>query len=74
MRSNWPYFERVFRSKSDIERHLKSFSNFRNAFVHGRALTELTRRDGETAMIWLETVMPSDEDEGDNIEINIDNG
>jgi hypothetical protein len=73
MKSNWPYFEPVFRSKSDVERHLKFFSEFRNALMHGRALTELTRRDGETAMIWLETVMLSDEEEDDNVELNVDN-
>jgi hypothetical protein len=73
MRSNWPNFERVFRSKEDVQRHLKCFSEFRNALMHGRALTELTRRDGETAMIWLETVMLSDEEEDDNVELNVDN-
>jgi hypothetical protein len=44
IRSNWPLFEPVFRRASDFERHVEALSEFRNALMHNRPLTEISRR------------------------------
>lgn len=57
--ANWPYFEPVFRRKQDLNSYLEQFSEYRNCVMHSRQMSELTRMGGETAMIWFETVLPS---------------
>jgi hypothetical protein len=67
-KSNWQYFEPVFHRKADVEQHIVAFSEFRNAIVHNRPLTEIGRRAGELALVWLETVMPAENDESAELE------
>lgn len=64
MKNNWHHFEPVFRRKADIERHMEAFSEFRNATMHNRKLTEISRRAGELSLIWFGTVLPAESDEG----------
>lgn len=59
VKTNWPHFENIFRRKQDLERHLEAFSDFRNALMHNRALTEIQSKSGELAVIWLSTVLPA---------------
>jgi len=59
-KNNWSAFESVFRRKQDLERHLEAFSEFRNAVMHGRELTEITQKGGELSLIWLENVLPAE--------------
>jgi hypothetical protein len=56
--SNWPHFEPVFVRRIDVERHLEGFSDFRNSLMHNRELTEISRKAGELAIVWLETTLP----------------
>lgn len=67
-KNNWPAFEGVFRRKVDLERHLESFSEFRNAVMHGREMTELTRRSGDLALIWFEAVLPDENNQALEVE------
>ena len=67
-KNNWTSFEGVFRRKPDLERYLEYFSEFRNAVMHGRVLTEITKRSGELALIWLETVLPAENDQETEVE------
>jgi hypothetical protein len=60
---NWPHFEPIFRRKLDVERHMEALSEFRNATMHNRVLTEIGRRAGELAMVWFGTVLPDESDE-----------
>jgi len=60
--ANWPFFEQVFRRKQDVQNHLEAFSEYRNVVMHGRTMTELVRLKGETAMIWFESVLPSEDE------------
>jgi predicted RNase H-like HicB family nuclease len=69
VKANWPAFEPVFRRKADVERHFEAFSEFRNAVMQGRTLTEITRRAGELAMIWLETTISSEAAESGEAEL-----
>lgn len=59
-KNNWLLFEPAFRRKADIDRHMEAFSEFRNAIMHNRPMTEIGRRAGELAIVWFETVMPPD--------------
>jgi hypothetical protein len=68
MKPNWPSFERTFRRKLDVERHFEAFFEYRNALMHSRKLTELTRRAGELAMIWFETTIARENDESPEME------
>jgi hypothetical protein len=61
-RGNWAHFEPVFRRKEDVKRYLEGFSEYRNAVVHGRPITELIRLSGEASMVWLHAVLAEDED------------
>ena len=71
VKSNWSRFAPIFRRRTDFERHMEAFSEFRNALMHNRPLTELGLRTGELAVLWFETVLISpdapepDRDEGD---------
>ena len=62
-KNNWQHFESVFRRKVDVERHMEAFSEFRNAVMHNRELTEISRRAGELALVWFRTVLPAESDE-----------
>lgn len=71
LKNNWPQFERVFHRRIDFDRHLEAFSDFRNALMHNRTLTDIERRAGELAIIWLETVMhdgDTDGTDGDDVD------
>jgi hypothetical protein len=58
IKSNWPRFEPVFHRRIDLERHMEAFSEFRNALMHNRPLTEIGLRAGELAILWFGTVLP----------------
>ena len=59
--ANWPHFEQILRRKQDLQNHLEQFSEYRNCVMHSRPMSELTRMGGETAMIWFDSVLPSEE-------------
>lgn len=67
-KSNWQYFEPIFHRKPDVEQHIAAFSEFRNAVVHNRTLTEIGRRAGELSLVWLGTVIPADDRESIELE------
>lgn len=62
MKQNWEHFEPYFRRRSDVERHLEAFRNYRNHVAHGRQLSDLVRIGGEYALTWLKTVLPQEGD------------
>ena len=68
--ANWPHFEAIFRRKQDLQNQLEQFSEYRNCVMHSRSMSELTRMAGETAMIWFESVLPSEEPVQDGEEEN----
>jgi hypothetical protein len=58
MQGSWSHFKLIIRRELDVERHVEAFADFRNAIMHNRPLTELSKRAGELAIVWLETIMP----------------
>lgn len=71
-KSNWPLFEAIFRRASDFERHIEALSEFRNALMHNRPLTEISRRAGELAIVWFETVIPDESMGGSADEVEVE--
>ena len=59
---NWPFFEPTFRKKHELQRYLTSFSEYRNAVMHNRPMTELVQKNGEAALIWFAAVLSQDEE------------
>lgn len=68
--TNWPLFESTFRRRADFERHLEAFSEYRNAVMHNRPMTEIVRKAGDLAVVWLETVLAEENGGSDNGEEN----
>src|SRR5262249_24555470 len=60
-KSNWPLFAGVFRREQDFQSYFDSLNEYRKVVMHSRAMTELVRLKGETAMIWFESVLPAEE-------------
>ena len=55
-RAHWAVFGSVFRSKSDLEMHLKNITNFRNALMHNRELDVSTRQLAFGSLTWFDKV------------------
>jgi len=53
---NWEHFKSIFSSKSEVEKHIYSISNYRNALKHVRGMDEVTRKSGEAALIWFKKI------------------
>ena len=49
--------EETFKSKQELEKHLKHFNDFGNAIKHGREMNNIERKQGEASMEWLESVV-----------------
>lgn len=59
--ANWPAFEAIFRKKHELERYLSGFSEYRNALMHTREMTELVETNGKAALIWFASILPGEE-------------
>ena len=56
-KANWSYFEPTFHSQQAFQKHLTCFSDFRNAVMHNREITEVSRLEGQAALAWLSSVL-----------------
>ena len=68
---NWPAFAGIFHKKLDLQRYLSSFSEYRNALMHNREMSELVETNGKAALIWFANVLPEeaeaeDQEEGED--------
>lgn len=55
----WPLFEQRFGAKAALERRFDQFANLRNGIRHSRTVDEITRKDGEAALLWFQQVLKS---------------
>lgn len=55
-RGHWKTVEPVFKSRSDLEMHLKNVSNFRNALMHNREIDLATRQLALGSLSWFDEV------------------
>lgn len=56
-KANWPLFESTFRSQQALQKHLTCFSDFRNAVMHNRDITEVGKLESQAALVWLNEVL-----------------
>jgi hypothetical protein len=54
---NWPQFEPFFGRKDEFQRHMAAYRALRNCVQHNREPTEVERKSGEAAMLWLEEII-----------------
>jgi hypothetical protein len=52
-RAHWKTFEPIFRSRSDLEAHLKNVNNFRNALMHNREIDLATQQLALGSLSWF---------------------
>ena len=56
---NWQLFADQFGQKDQFRHHMKAIVQFRNSVAHNKPIEGLALAEGETALIWLETMLPS---------------
>jgi len=56
-RQTWDRFAATFASKELLATRFRQFANLRNAIRHSRTIDELTRVDGEAAIIWFKSAL-----------------
>ena len=57
---NWNIFSGIFLSKTDFERALEDFNDFRNAVKHNRSIDSLQEHRAKAAIIWLSRILDLD--------------
>ncbi len=58
-KGNWPLFQHVFVNKELLGTRFQQYAELRNAIRHSRTVDEITRKDGEAALLWFEQVLNS---------------
>ncbi len=53
----WDRFEPIFSTKEIVNAKFNQFSELRNCIRHSRAVDEITRKEGEAAILWFEEVL-----------------
>ena len=53
----WPKVETLFGSKGNVETRFGQLADLRNSIRHSRTVTDVTRKDGEAAILWFENIL-----------------
>lgn len=53
----WPQFEGLFGSKETLASRCGQLAELRNTIRHSRTMNEVTRKDGEAALLWFDGVL-----------------
>lgn len=56
-RASWPQFEQRFGTKENLANRFNQLSELRNSIRHSRKVDEVTRKDGEAAILWFAQVL-----------------
>jgi len=56
---NWQTFSGIFTSKEELSKRVDQLAEVRNGIRHSRTLDEISRKDGEAALLWFEKVNQS---------------
>lgn len=54
---NWAQFETYFDRKDQFQSHMDAFRTLRNSVHHNRDVSDVDRKRGEAAMMWLERIL-----------------
>jgi hypothetical protein len=60
MKENWDIFKPVFRSRTELEKHIQNINELRNCLKHLREPTETAEKMGEASLIWFEKILKED--------------
>jgi hypothetical protein len=55
-KTNWHKFSATFNSKEDLSKRVDQLAEMRNGIRHSRTIDEISRKDGEAALLWFEKV------------------
>ena len=55
-KSNWSIFCDTFTTKEDLAKRVDQLAEMRNGIRHSRTIDEISRKDGEAALLWFEKV------------------
>lgn len=53
---NWNNFSDTFTSKEELSKRIDQLAEMRNGIRHSRTVDEISRKDGEAALLWFEKV------------------
>lgn len=53
----WSYFEPRFKNKENLNTKFSQLAELRNGIRHSRTVDEITRKEGEAAIMWFEQVL-----------------
>lgn len=53
----WPRFQELFKNKEALIVKFGQFAELRNAIRHSRSVDEITRKEGEVAIMWFDKVL-----------------
>ena len=53
----WGLFEGMLGSKETLNTRFQQFAELRNTTRHSRTVDEITRKEGEVALLWFEQVL-----------------
>jgi hypothetical protein len=59
-RALWPAFQTRFGTRETLESRFGQLAELRNAISHRRTVTEVTRKDGEAALLWFRQVLSTE--------------
>jgi hypothetical protein len=59
-KSTWPIFESRFGTKERLDARFGQLSDLRNSIRHSRTVDEVTRKDGEAALLWFARALGPD--------------
>ena len=65
--ANWPSFQVAFRNKEELQRYLSIFNDYRNVLMHGRPMTELIEANGNAALLWLTSILATEDENKEEI-------
>jgi hypothetical protein len=55
-KTNWHFFSDAFTSKEDLSKRIDQLAEMRNGIRHSRTVDEISKKDGEAALLWFEKV------------------
>ncbi len=56
-KSLWTRFEGIFGSKETLNTKFQQFSDLRNGIRHSRTVDDISRMEGEAALLWFEKIL-----------------
>lgn len=55
-KTNWQTFFDTFKSKEELSKRVDQLAEMRNGIRHSRTVDEISKKDGEAALLWFEKV------------------